>query len=232
MTAHQQKESELAHLENALQLLRFSSYLVSDKDGESPDFLIEIDGQEIGVEVTSVYRNLGNSNSAKTQSDLPVIVENAVKIYNRKGGIPLVFGFSFDGKSDVNSRTEFSQMLGDFLYEYISEHFPDGIRIIQEININLPSLSCSVFAQPTDQTTSVGFTVSGFDSKQINGVRHDILCYANAFVSEHGVTEHGVTEHGVTEHGVKSCNATFMNRMVRTTILSCDWTSPGSRVGT
>lgn len=161
---HQQKESELTHLEKALQLLRFSSYLVSDKDGESPDFLIEIDGQEIGVEVTSVYRNIGNSNSAKTQSDLPVIVENAVKIYNRKGGIPLVFGFSFDGRSDINNRKESSQMLGDFLYEYISEHFPDGRLSIQEINIKLPSLACSVFAQPTDQTTSDGFTVSGFDS--------------------------------------------------------------------
>lgn len=162
----QKKKSELAHLEMALQLLRFS-YLVTDKDGESPDFLIEIDGQEIGVEVTSVYRNLGNGNSAKTQSALPGIGENAVKIYNRKGGIPLVFGFSFDGVSDINRYTESSQMLGDFLYEYISEHFPHGIPSSQEINIKLPSLACSVFAQSTDQTTSVeGFTVSGFDSMQ------------------------------------------------------------------
>ncbi|WNB74451.1 hypothetical protein [Methylomonas koyamae] len=169
MTAHQKKNSELTHLEKALQLLHFSEYQLLDKDGESPDFLININGKEIGVEVTNIYRNLGNSNSAKTQSDLPVIAENAVKIYSSKGGIPLAFGFSYNEISDVNSRRELSQILGDFLFEHISKHFPKGVRNIQEINIKTPSIACSVFAQPTDQKTSVCFTVSAFNSKFATG---------------------------------------------------------------
>jgi hypothetical protein len=164
MTVHEQKGAELAHLEKALKLLQFGNYIILDKNGESPDFLIEINGKEIGIEVTRIYRNLGNSNSAKIQSDLPIVVKDAVKIYNKKRGIPLEFGFSFDGGLNVNNRGQSAQILGEFLYEYISKNFPNGIHNIEEIII--PSLACLVFAKPINQTTSVGFTVSKFNSMQ------------------------------------------------------------------
>ncbi len=167
MTTNQQKELELAHLEKALKLLGFKDYFIIDKDGESPDFLIEINGETIGVEVTSVYREFVDGNSAKTQSDLPEITENAVRIYNDNGGIPLVFGFSFNGKVAVSSRKKTAHKLGVFLYEYTRKYFPEGIDTIRQIDVNQTnddslSLVSSVFAQPTDSTTAVGFVVSGF----------------------------------------------------------------------
>ena len=168
MTTNTQKESELAHLEKTLELLGIKDYSVIDKDGESPDFIIEINGEIIGVEVTGIYRDLVDGNSAKTQSDLLAITDEAVRIYNDNGGIPLVFGFSFNGKVAVKNRKVTAKKIGLFLCKYTKEHFPKGIDTIQQIRINQNndefSLVRSVFAQPTDSATAVGLTVSGFDS--------------------------------------------------------------------
>lgn len=169
MTTNRQKELELAHLEKALKLDGVRNYSIIDKDGESPDFLINIAREIIGIEVTSIYRDFDDGNSAKVQSDLPIITEEAVKAYNDKGGIPLVFGFSYDGKVAVSSRKSIAQKLGVFLYEYTKKNFSSGIDTIQQINVKQESdesfsLVSSVFAQPTDHATAVGFTVSGFDS--------------------------------------------------------------------
>jgi len=169
MTTNTQKKSELAHLEKALKLLGIKDYSIIDKNGESPDFIIKINGEVIGVEVTGVYRDLVDGNSAKTQSDLPTITKEAVRIYNDKGGVPLVFCFSFNGNEAVRNRSETAQKIGLFLYKYTKKHFPKGINTIQQININKKndvslSLVTSVFAQPTDNATAVGFTVSGFNS--------------------------------------------------------------------
>jgi len=168
MTTNTQKKSELAHLEKALKLLGIKDYSVIDKDGESPDFIIEINGEIIGVEVTGIYRDLDDGNSAKTQSDLPTITDEAVRIYNDNGGIPLVFSFSFNGKVAVKNRKVTAQKIGLFLCKYTKKYFPKGIDTIQQINVNQNndefSLVSSVFAQPTDSAAAVGFTVSGFDS--------------------------------------------------------------------
>lgn len=169
MRISRQKKLELAHLEKALTLIGARDYSVVDKDGESPDFLIDIAGELIGVEVTSIYRDFSNGNSAKAQSDLPAITEEAVKTYNDKGGIPLVFGFSYDGKVAVSPRKDMAQKLGVFLYEYTKKSFPQGIDATQQIYVkqeNDESLSFvkSVFAQPTDHATAIGFSVSGYDS--------------------------------------------------------------------
>jgi len=89
MTTSLQKDMELAQLEKALNLGGINDYSILDKDGESPDFLIDLAGERIGVEVTSIYRELNGEKSAKTESDLPVITEEAVKAYNAQGGAPL-----------------------------------------------------------------------------------------------------------------------------------------------
>jgi len=169
MTTNTQKKSELAHLEKALKLLGIKDYSVIDKDGEKPDFIVEINGEVIGVEVTGIYRDLVDGNSAKTQSDLPTITEEAVRIYNDNGGIPLVFGFSFNGKVAVKNRKKTARKIGLFLCEYTKKHFPKGIDTIQQINVNQKndksfSLVSSIFVQPTDNASAVGFTVSGFNS--------------------------------------------------------------------
>ena len=170
MTTTRQKDLELAHLEKALKLNGVRNYSIIDKDGESPDFLINIAGEIIGIEVTSIYRDFDDGNSAKAQSDLPVITEEAVKAYNAKGGIPLVFSFSYDGKVAVSSRKSIAQELGELLYEYTKKNFSSGIDTIQQINVTQESdgslsFVSSVFVQPTDHATAVGgITVSGFDT--------------------------------------------------------------------
>ncbi len=169
MLISEKKKQELAHLEKALNLLQFQDYSITEKDRESPDFLIEISGRPIGVEVTSIYRDLGDDNAAKTQSDIPIIVENAVQTYNDKGGTPLVFAFNFDGTIAISNRNKFAIELGDFLYEYTRKHFSDGIDSIRNIsldktNYNLSPFVRSIFAKPTKKSASVGFETSGFDS--------------------------------------------------------------------
>jgi hypothetical protein len=173
MTINRQKDSELAHLEKALNLLGFKHYSIIDKDGESPDFLIELAGETIGIEVTSIYRKLVNRNSAKTQSDIPVIVDDALEIYSKMGGIPLEFAFSFDGQSVTTNRKRTAQHLGTFLYEYVKHAFPKGIDTIQKIKIQESdeplSLIRSVYIKPTDGAIAVGFSVSVFNSVQADG---------------------------------------------------------------
>ena len=172
MTTTEKKEKELAHLEKALKLCGAIDYAIIDKDGESPDFLIKINGEIIGIEVTCIYRDFNIGNSAKAESDLQYITAESVKIYNDKGGVPLVFGFGYDGNVAVSSRRRIAQELGVFLYEHTRQYFPQGTDIIRKIYIEqrsneLRSLVTAVFAQPTTGTTAVGFTVSGFDSVQV-----------------------------------------------------------------
>lgn len=172
MTTNPQKDMELAQLEKALNLGGIKDYSILDKDGESPDFLIDIAGEIVGIEVTSIHRDLNGEKSAKTESDLPVITEEAVKAYNAQGGVPLVFGFAYDGKVTVPSRKRAAQMLGTFLYEYTTRNFQNGIKDIQTITVKREENDSLAFlnfvvAQPTDHAEAVGFTVSGFNSIEV-----------------------------------------------------------------
>lgn len=170
MTTEAQKSSELVHLEKAFRLLGITDYSIIDKENESPDFLVEILGKIIGVEVTCLYRDLDKGNSAKVQSDLPKIVEDTINFYNKKNGFPFVFAFGFDGKLAINNtRNEIAKKLGNFLYEYTKRHFPYGTNQYQDIVFRhadreiFPFLNF-IMVQPTDKPKSLGFLVSGFNS--------------------------------------------------------------------
>jgi hypothetical protein len=169
MTIRRQKDIELAQLEKTLKLLDIRQYEIIDKDNESPDFILKINGQSVGIEVTEIYRKLGASNSAKTESDLPIIVEESIKIYNKKGGTPFVFGISFNGKAAVENRKSVCRDLGEFLYGYSKNFLQNHSLEIQNIVIDRekhPSLDLisAIFAKATENSSAVGFTVSGFDS--------------------------------------------------------------------
>ncbi|WP_333878362.1 hypothetical protein [Methylobacter sp.] len=172
MTISQQKDIELAQLKKAFKLIGITSYEVVDKDKESPDFIVNIDGQSVGVEVTEVYRDLGIYNSAKTESDLTFIVEKAIKIYNEKGGEPFVFGVGFNGNVTVEKRKIVYRGLGEFLYDqsklFLIDRLYEIHNIIPDKN-KYPSLHMinSIVAQRTDSVNAVGFTVSSFDSIQV-----------------------------------------------------------------
>lgn len=169
MTTNHQKSRELAQLQKALSLIGIASYCIIEEDRESPDFILEIDNKTIGIEVTELYRNLGVGNSAKTESDLPIIVEEALKVYDKMGGIPLAFWACFDGKTAVARRKAMYQELGEALYNYTSNDLTNGISTMQRMKPNInkyPLLSSvnEVFVLPTDSTSSVGSVVSGFNS--------------------------------------------------------------------
>lgn len=172
MTTSRQKDMELAQLERALNLGGINDYSILDKDGESPDFLIDIAGERVGIEVTSIYRDLNGETSAKAESDLPFITEEAVKAYNAQGGVPLVFGFAYDGKVAVPSRKHAAKMLGAFLYDYTARNFPNGIKEIQTITVKREENDSLAFvnfvgAQPTDHEQAVGFIVSAFNAVEV-----------------------------------------------------------------
>lgn len=175
MTMRRQKDIELDQLEKALQLLDIRKYEIIDKNNESPDFIVNINGQFVGVEVTEVYRDIGSCNSAKTEADLPIIVEESIKIYNKKGGVPFVFCISFDGKSVVENRKSICRDLGEYLYSYSKTYLQIDSPVIQNVVIDrekFPSLDMisAIYAKETNNLSAVGFTVSSFDSIPIENI--------------------------------------------------------------
>jgi len=112
VTTNNQKERELVQLKKAFRLLEITNYEVIDSENESPDFLVNIDGNLIGIEVTEIYREFVDGNAAKTESDLGIIVEEAIKIYNEKKGVSFSFSFGFNGNIAVKIEERFQVNLG------------------------------------------------------------------------------------------------------------------------
>ncbi|VAW74316.1 hypothetical protein MNBD_GAMMA15-2612 [hydrothermal vent metagenome] len=173
MTTSKQKRVELEQLEKALTLLNIDDYVVLDKENESPDFIIKVGSETVGVEVTEVYRKYTNGNSAKTESDLPVIIEEAIKLYNQSGGAPYAFGFGFNGEAAVAQRNNVIKELGEFLYQYSVNNLVDDDIGIQEIKIDtnkfpLLAIVNSIHAKITNKPVAVAFTVSSFGSEEID----------------------------------------------------------------
>lgn len=174
MTTIQQKDRELKQLDQAFTLLGITNYKILEKDKESPDFIVRMDSQDIGVEVTEHYRDLGDAKSAKTQSDLPKIVKEAIEKYNQKEGEPMAFGFAFNGNIAVKNRKSIACELGQFLYEHYehSKPLPNQSSKVDSIipdKIKYPSLRIihSICAKRIDDTNAVGFITSVFDSIQV-----------------------------------------------------------------
>lgn len=168
-TSHQ-KERELEQLEKAFKILGIT-YEIIEKDKESPDFIVKIDGQFIGVEITEFYRDLGYGKSAKTESDLPIIVEESMKIYNQKKGIPFTFGVGFNGTVAVKNRSDISRDLAEFLFEQTKQLSSQSYELHNIIpdKIKYPSLHIinSIIAKRIDNENAVGFLTSSFNSIQV-----------------------------------------------------------------
>lgn len=173
MTKNKQKIRELEQLKKAFNLLGIRSYEILENN-ESPDFIVKINDQNIGVEVTEIYRELDRGKSSKTESDLPKIVEESINIYNNKKGKPFSFGFGFNGNVAVNNRRDISRNIGEFLLEQsnkISNKYHCFYKFIPDKN-KYPSLHiikfiCAQGTQGIDNKNSVGFVTSVFDSIQV-----------------------------------------------------------------
>ncbi len=167
------KEKELLQLVKTFDLLQLLNYSIIDAENETPDIIVAIGSDTIGVEITSLYRESDNGNSAKTQSDIPIIVEDSVHVYNQKGGFPITFGFGFDGKVSINNRNRFADKLGQFLYDYIRSNYPNGIDSIVEIDVSKfegegKQILSHIVAESNSSQKAIGFTTSGFDSSAVN----------------------------------------------------------------
>lgn len=171
MTTNQQKNDELAHLEKAFQLLCISEYSVIDKVNERPDFLIKIDDEIIGIEVTDLYRDFGFGSSAKSQKDFPIICKEVISKYNKINGIPVLFFFFFDGNMHTNNRRKSIEKLCTFVHLHIHNYLPGGfsgkeaidLEIPDSIKIDLPFLY-SIMVRPTEKPEAIGTFGTFFDS--------------------------------------------------------------------
>lgn len=164
---------ELEQLQKALTLLNIKDYIVLDKENESPDFIVKIGCKNVGIEVTEVYREFAEGNSAKTESDLPTIVEEAIQLYNENGGIPYAFVFAFNGEESVVRRKDFIKELSEFLYKYVANNLANGNRDIIEISPDVnqfPLLAIlnRIHAQKINNAVAVGSTVSGYGTVNIH----------------------------------------------------------------
>jgi hypothetical protein len=176
------KEKELAQLEKAFGLLGIGNYEIIDKDNESPDFIVNIGGKYIGIEVTEIHRKLGAGNSAKAEADLPIIIEESIRIYNQKGGVPFAFGIIVNGTIAVEKRKSVCHALGEFLFDYSSNFLqsqsPDIHKIIIDIDKYPLLVSINeIFAQSINSADAVGFAVTSFDSIPVdNNALESAIC--------------------------------------------------------
>jgi hypothetical protein len=171
MTTNNQKQKEMEQLEKALTLLE-KKYVILDKENESPDFIVKIKNKQVGIEITELYREFTNGNSAKIESDLPIIIEESIKYYNKKDGIPYLFAVMFNGEVSPERRKDVIKQLGEFLYQYSCEYLVDNDLYIKEIVVDVkkfPLLSIinGIHAQQINHTEAMGLPVSGFGSNNV-----------------------------------------------------------------
>jgi hypothetical protein len=166
-----QKDKEFSQLKKTLNLLNLSAYHMLNVDSECPDFIVNIEGIEVGIELTEIYRTSSNENSAKAQSDVPKILYKAVALYNKKCGDPYYFLFGINGDIIPKNPNCISSELAEFLLHYSDYSFPERDASI-EINIDLsnyPSLSfiTAIQAQKTEGIISACSFVSNFGSVEV-----------------------------------------------------------------
>lgn len=170
MTRSIQKTKELEQLKKAFKLLGIRNYDILG-DNESPDFIVSIDGQTIGIEVTELYNDLTDSNSAKTESNLPKIIKKALKIYNDKHGAPFSFGFGFNGNIGVINTKYISTELGECLLEEAKRITNQLFGLYKFIpnKTKYPSLHIIefIYVQKVDTENADGFVTSTFSSVQV-----------------------------------------------------------------
>ena len=168
------KEKELSQLCKALSLIEGLEYTFIDKAGESPDFLLNCNGDTLGVELINIFQELGNGNAAKTQSDLPKIGEDAVSYYDQLGGQPTNFHFCFQGSESIScSRRKFSEALGKWLFDTLSLKSPNTIESSLELDLTnltseLKKIISLIMLHPSNGSESSSVTFSMFRTKPIN----------------------------------------------------------------
>ena len=135
MTRNLQKEKEKEQFEAVLKSLNINCTI--DKQNESPDFEITIEGRKTGVEITEVYRDLGHQNAAETQSNIRYVCKKAADLYNQKQGLPISFSLTFDGGIPVSDRKRLALALADFLLDSVKKENITEITTARKLPIDL-----------------------------------------------------------------------------------------------
>jgi len=169
MTTSKQKQRELYFLEIAFRLLKIDNYSILDANGESPDFIVGIDGHEIGVEVVEIPRPLQKHCSAKTQADLPWIANRVVEILNEREAPASVLFIGFNGNAAVGKRDIAASELAAYIYENSKASSAEQVFDLFRLTPNIerhPALSFVRYVdiQSADGARSSFVILSGFDS--------------------------------------------------------------------
>lgn len=168
----EKKQQELRQLKQAFNLLSIDNFELIDSN-ESPDFIVGIGGKTIGVEVTELYRKLGQAESIKTQVDLPWIADEAMKVFAQHWKSPFDFSITFNGSSSVEGRRKISKELGKFLCECAANHAANGTHSISSFKPECrkyPTLTIVniVDCRPSLGATSARVILSSFNTEVLD----------------------------------------------------------------
>ena len=99
--AERKKQRERYFLEAFLRITNLSATLLEEH--EAPDFLLEVEGRRVGLEVTEVFiQNNGASLRPKIgEAIVDEIVARARQSYEERNGKPLHVSFGFTPNADV-----------------------------------------------------------------------------------------------------------------------------------
>lgn len=173
MTRETQKDEELIHLNQVLNLLNFDCNNIENGD-EPPDFFLEIANKTVGIEITKLYRSFSYyGNAAKLQKIIPKIIDKTISIFTSKSGPPLVFAFGFNGNQLIHENKKFSEKLASFLLAYCNDDKNKEKELPHIIPINFdcyPELSAinNIVVDRSLTNKPEGFIVSSFNTIEAN----------------------------------------------------------------
>lgn len=115
--AHRRKQRELFLLERFFDATKLPAIIVEER--ERPDFIIQLDGRLIGVEITELFiAHSANSNTMQAQESISTrIVSAAQKFYKDSGAPPAHVSVCFGPGQDLRklNRDETAKALASFV---------------------------------------------------------------------------------------------------------------------
>lgn len=117
--AQRKKDRERGFVSAFLKLSNLPARILEER--EAPDFILEVEGRSVGLEVTEVFRgsNGGPEQPRQTESVINEIILRARRVYEDRGGKPLHVSIGFHSRGEMRhvSRTEAADKLATFLLE-------------------------------------------------------------------------------------------------------------------
>lgn len=152
------KQYERFLLERFLEAANLAGQIVDD-EGEAPDFIVRIERERIGMEVTELFISSGghNGNLQAQESLADRIVASAYRLYSSFGGRHAHVSVLFAAGGDLRdlNRDETSSALANFVkaqalvpgqlakwhQDYVSSSLPDIITYVSMLGVPTPGMA-------------------------------------------------------------------------------------------